>query len=102
MLTKRHLAVLRAALQFLDDKLMPHGAKALRHYFDEPLREALMPQEVRELRDLLRHGELRYACYDPVTSRLMGPELSATVEAALAMSIAQNGLIATIVLAPST
>ncbi len=102
MLTKRHLAVLRAALQFFDEEMTPHGAHALRHYFDKPLREALKPEEVRELRDLLRRSELLYACYDPIDSRLIGPELSATAEAALAMATTQNGMVATVVLPLAT
>lgn len=79
MLTRRHLAVIRAALQFFDEEFMPHGARAMRPYFDEPLRGTLKPLEIQSLRAFLRDCQLKYAGYDRVSGRLtdLKPSLSA-------------------------
>ena len=62
MLTKRHLAIIRAALQFFDEEMSPHGSDVARPYFKEPLEEELESGEVRRLRGLLETAELRYLC----------------------------------------
>ncbi|MDB5335837.1 MAG: hypothetical protein JWN70_1456 [Planctomycetaceae bacterium] len=98
MLTKRHLAVLRAALQFFDEEMIPHGQDAMQYYFNAPPAEELKPGEVRELRDILLECELRYACCDLTASRLISQELSASVEDPLNMAISQAGQVATILL----
>lgn len=102
MLTKRHLAVLRAALQFFDEELMPHGSKAMRPYFSKPLSPAPSPEETQELRAFLENCELRYICCDPTTAQVHSSELSMTGKAASAMSTSQTCRIASVLLpAPS-
>ncbi len=100
MLTRRHLAVLRAALQFFDEEIMPHGVRAMRPYFDEPLRGALKPLEVRELRTFLRDCELKYASYDPKSARLNSPELSPSVKEARSTTVDPASQIAVVLLPP--
>jgi hypothetical protein len=80
LLTRRHLAVLRAALQFFDEEIMPHGVRVMRPYFDEPLHRKLKPGELQKLRTFLRGCELKYACYDPASGRLTSPKLSPPAE----------------------
>ena len=53
MLTKQHLAVLRAALQYFDEELGPRGVEALRPYFDESFDGELSADDVARLRELL-------------------------------------------------
>lgn len=100
MLTKRHLAVLRAALQFFDEELTPHGSAAVQPYFDEPLSPVLKPQETHQLRDFLRTCELRYVGYDPIASQLVAPELTTTLEEALALAATRNCLPAALLYVP--
>ena len=35
MLTEKHLAVVRAALRYMDEEMSPSGSKAMYHYFDQ-------------------------------------------------------------------
>ncbi len=100
MLTRRHLAVLRAALQYFDEELMPHGIGAMRPYFDEPLNVELKTPEMRELQKLLRDCELKYACYDPTSSQLTGSELSKSAEDARLITAHPASRIAVVLLPP--
>lgn len=100
MLTTRHLAVLRAALQYFDEELLPHGTGAMRPYFDESLDVELKTPEIRELRNFLRDCELKYACYDPTSSRLTGSELSKSVEDARLITADPASQIAVVLLLP--
>ncbi len=101
MLTRKHLAVLRAALQYFDEELMPHGMGAMRPYFDEPLNVELKTPEIRELQKLLRDCELKYACYDPTSSQLTGSELSKSAEDARLMTADPACRVITILLPPT-
>ena len=65
MLTKRHLAIIRAALQFFDEEMSPHGPDVAHPYFEEPLQGELRAEELRKLRELLATTELRYLEYEP-------------------------------------
>ncbi len=58
MLTKRHLTIIRGALQFFDEEFSPHSLLMAGPYFDEPLE--LAADELQELRELLSTVELRY------------------------------------------
>ena len=100
MLTKRHLAVLRAALQFFDEELVPHGLRTMRPYFDEPLHRKLKPFEVRELRTFLRDCELKYVGYDPTSARLTSPKLSKSADKARLVTVDPASQIAVVLLPP--
>lgn len=101
MLTRRHLAVLRAALQFFDEELMPHGLRTMRPYFDEPLHRTLKPSELRELRAFLRDCELKYVGYDPASGRLTSPKRSLSAEKTRLGTGDPASQIAVILLPPS-
>jgi hypothetical protein len=100
VITKRHLAVLRAALQYFDEEMSPHGQHVMRHYFDEPIGEELTTREIQELRDFLRGCDLRYACCDQAATRVIRSELSITIEEACAVIDGQLGQIAAVLLQP--
>lgn len=76
MLTKSHLAVLRAALQYFDDELCPHGMDVMRPYFDEEPTSEWTSREIRGLQTYLRDCGLRYAAYSPAADQLTGSTLS--------------------------
>ncbi|MDB5348503.1 MAG: hypothetical protein JWP89_6880 [Schlesneria sp.] len=71
MLTKSHLALLRAALQYFDDEMGPHGMDVMRLYFDEEPTVEWTSRELRDLQTYLRNCELRYAIYSPTDDRLI-------------------------------
>jgi len=95
LLTKRHLAIIRAALLFFDEEISPHGPNVARPYFEEPLEEELEADEVEQLRTLLRTVELRYLCCDGTETTIPSQELL-TLEQALSLKDLFDGLLATI------
>lgn len=101
MLTKRRLAVLRAALQYFDEELMPHGIGVIRPYFDEPLKGKPTTSEIQELRKFLRDCELQYACCDSASNRLTGLQLSQSVEEARLMTGDPATRMAVVLLPPT-
>jgi hypothetical protein len=101
LLTKRHLAVLRAALQYFDEELSPHGMEAMKDYFDRPLDEDLTREEVQQLREFLRGCKLRYACCDPKRKILLNPKLSVTVKGLNNISVGKNVHVAAVLLPTS-
>jgi len=82
LLTKRHLAIIRAALKFFDEEMSPHGPDVARPYFEEPLERGLEAEEVGLLRELLQTVELRYLCCDGIGMTVANLELL-TLEQAL-------------------
>lgn len=76
MLTKRHLALVRAALQYFDEEMSPHGLRVMRPYFDEPLAAEFAEGEIQELRARLKDCVLAYVRYDARTMTLATTEPS--------------------------
>lgn len=70
MLTRSHLAVIGAALRFFREEMTPHGAAAMRPYFDEPPDAWPTAEELDRLSGLLRRCAVRYAACDPASARL--------------------------------
>ena len=63
MLTRHDLAVLRAAVTYFEEELGPHGVKAMRPYFVEPVPAEWSPRDLTRLREFLTTCQLRYvAC----------------------------------------
>ena len=65
MLTEKHLAVVRAALKYLDEEISPHGKNALRDYLDETgtgLDPAI--EDIKTARGLFDSVELNYLLVD--------------------------------------
>ena len=77
MLTRQELALIRAALRYLADELLPHGRDALTDYLDEPSdkQHAWTAEEVTSLCDRLRRGRLCWARCTPNATRLLDREL---------------------------
>ena len=95
MLTQTHLAVLRAALQFFDEELGPHGVNAMRPYFQEGLDEAVSRNDIAQLRELLRICEIRYVCCDREGTQVMHTGLFASADVARSFTAEQ---VATVLL----
>ena len=84
MLTPKHLAVLRAALQYFQDELVPHGLDALRPYLDGPMEGDITGADVRQLQQFLRDAEIHYAAVSSAAPRQMDSKLYMSTEAASA------------------
>lgn len=97
MLTKRHLAIIRAALQFFDEEMSPHDPNVARPYFEEPLERELEAEEVGQLRALLRTVELRYLCCEATGMTVPNQELL-TLEQALSLENSLHSRLATVLL----
>ena len=65
MLTEKHLAVVRAALKYLDEEMSPHGKDALFDYLDETGR-SLAPtvEDIKTARRIFDSVELNYLLVD--------------------------------------
>lgn len=84
MLTQRHLALVRAALQFFDEELVPSGMEVIRFYLDTPTDEEVTHLEIRTLRSMLKNAELKCGRFNRRTGDLVEVpyhELTATNDA---------------------
>lgn len=100
MLTQRHLAIIRAALQFFDEELVPSGMQTIRHYLDVPLNEAVTHDEVRRMRSFLKNTELKYGRFDRRTKQLIWREIDGLITGSHRSTPAEPG-IAVVVLIPT-
>ena len=98
MLTRSQLAVLRAALQFFDEELGPHGINAMRPYFDKPPDEEISRSDLTKLRDLLRTCEVRYVCCDLAGTQVMHTGLHASADIARSFAARHVDQVATVLL----
>ena len=65
MLTLKHLAVIRAALKYLDEEICPHGGDALNCYLDqESKRLKVTVEHITESRAFFKSVDLNYALVD--------------------------------------
>ena len=65
MLKQHHLAVVRAALKYLDEEISPHGTEVLLHYLDEQNETSdATADHIVEARDFFDSVELNYAWVD--------------------------------------
>lgn len=66
MLNQLHLAVVRAALKYLDEEISPHGTEVLLHYLDEQNENSnITADHIAEARDFFDSVDLSYALVDP-------------------------------------
>lgn len=97
MLTRSHLALIRASLRYFAEETVPHGPAAMRPYFDDPREAAAAAAAIGPLRAFLGACELRHAPYAPaagtVTLTPAGDD-----SAALAAARASGVLVATVLL----
>jgi len=78
LLTPKHLRLIKAALQYVDEELSPHGPAAYKPYMTG---ETVTPDEVATLRNLLNRCELKY---------LQGPPDSGELEAGRLLDAAEE------------
>ena len=65
MLKQHHLAIVRAALKYLDEEISPHGTEVLLHYLDEQNEASnATGDHIAEARDFFDSVELNYALVD--------------------------------------
>lgn len=100
MLTPKHLTVLRAALQYFQEELVPHGLDALRPYFDEPIEGDITSADVRQLQQFLRDAEIAYVAVSPVSPRLMDSTLFMSLDAASAACRDDSWQVAAVLISP--
>ncbi len=79
MLTQRHLALIRAALQYFDEELVPHGMLAWRPYLDDHLEGDVTSLEVQQLRFYLRQATVKYGSFDQQTGLMIKTRLADTI-----------------------
>jgi hypothetical protein len=84
VLTTKHLTVLRAALQYFQEELVPHGLDALRPYLDGPIDGGITAADVRQLQQFLRDAEIHHAAVSSAAPRQMDSNLYMSIEAASA------------------
>ena len=63
MLKEKHLAVVRAALKFLDEEMSPHGAEELLAYLDDRTNSVSI-EDVKVAREIFNAVDLSYALVD--------------------------------------
>lgn len=80
MLTQRHLAIIRAALQFFDDEMVPHGMRVIRPYLDANLHRSVTSTEIQHLRSFLRNVTLKYGRFDHQTGQMVKTTLRSTAQ----------------------
>lgn len=61
MLTQNHLTILRAALQYFLEELMPHGPEAMQSYLDKPIEGDITQTEVQKVQLFLRNVDVKFA-----------------------------------------
>ena len=65
MLKQHHLAIVRAALKYLDEEISPHGTEVLLLYLDEQKEVSdATADHIKEARDFFDSVELNYALVD--------------------------------------
>jgi cytochrome c biogenesis protein ResB len=97
VLTQRHLALIRAALQFFDDELVPHGLDGIRPYLDSALDENATSREIQQLRSFLRNVELRYGRFNRRTGDMIEVQCDELIESTNA-SIKDSSQAAVVIL----
>lgn len=79
-MTKNHLVLIRAALQFFDEEMGPHGVRVMRTYFDEPLSAEFAEGEIGRLRERLKNCALAYVRCNARTMTLASTEPSLNMD----------------------
>ena len=78
MLTETHLAVVRAALKFLDEEMSPSGSEALFHYLDEQGQtNGVSIHDLSVARELFEQFDLFYILFDSVSGVVNSNQLIA-------------------------
>lgn len=99
-MTKTHLTLIRAALQFFDEEMSLHGVRVMRPYFDEPLVTEFAEGEIRQLRERLQNCKLAYIRCNASTMTLASTEPSLNLEDVGPTPASQSAEIATVLFLP--
>ncbi len=94
MLTPNHLATIRAALQYWEDEICPHGADAMQPYFDNPDAVPLSANETTQLRSILQDRFLRFVIYAPDRTIISSPTIFETSGEAERQAAPEEGIAA--------
>ena len=76
MLKPRHLTLLRGALQFFGEELLPHGPEVAQPYLDEEIDDEFTSGELQELQRFLSQVDIRYATLEVADRERVQPQLS--------------------------
>ena len=82
MLKQRHLTLLRGALQFFGEELLPHGSEVVQPYLDEEVDGEFTIAELQELQRFLSQVEVRYTALDAADRERVQPQLFDIIEEA--------------------
>lgn len=100
MLTEQYLALIRAALQYFAEELVPHGREAMQPYWDEPLLEDVTIEGVQRLRQQLHNCRLRYVVCHQTEEHVIDERLIAPLTIARQEAAALSGQLGTVLLIP--
>ena len=100
MLTPHDMAVLRAAVTYFEEELGPHGIKAMRPYFVEPVPETWSTRDLARLREFLRTCQLRYIACDQAYLEVVDTKLNETVRELQALVSSQDCRLASVLINP--
>lgn len=100
MLSRTHLAVLRAALQYFNEELGPHGLEAMQPYLDEAVEGDITAADIRQLQQFLREMEIKYVTLNALDGQPSEVTLYRTAEEAANASPERSGPVG-VVLIPS-
>lgn len=82
MLNDQHLILTRAALQYFDEELSPHGVEAMAAYFDPSSVDPAIAEQLSDLRTWLAQSRVAYVCVQPASNRLLDDRLFGSPEEA--------------------
>lgn len=99
MIDQRQLLLIRAALQFFAEEMSPHEPAVAQAYCDKTLNPPLCDGEISELRDALRHHQLRYVICDLADELILHRHMFPTVTEAQS-NCAGHASIATVLWPP--
>ena len=86
MLKQRHLTLLRGALQFFGEELLPHEPEVMRPYLDQDVDDEFTSSELQELQRFLSRVEVRYTGLDAADHECVQPQLSHSLDEVAASS----------------
>lgn len=102
ILTAKHLAVVRAALEYWNDEMSPHDPNIYTAYFDEPIGNGEWVKDlVTELRTRLPTCRLRYVLCSPEGTTLADDQLHESLDEAQNALTRSPALIATALITAS-
>ena len=100
MLTSHDLTVLWAAVTYFEEELGPHGVKAMRPYFADPVPETWSTRDLARLREFLRTCQLRYIACDQAYLEVVDTKLYETVNELQALLGSQDCRVASVLINP--